>query len=99
MLLGSVYASIGTFSSSITDNQVISFIVSVFIVLIFFLMDKVIYFIPSSIQGIVQFLSVDFHLSNISRGVIDTRNIIYFFSLITFFLLMTARVLEIRKWK
>ena len=99
VLLGAVYASIGTFASSITENQVISFIISVFIVLTFFLMDKVIYFIPSSIQGIVQFLSVDFHLSNMSRGVIDTRNIIYFCSLIYFFLSMTGRVLEMRKWK
>ena len=62
-------------------------------------MDKVIFFMPSSIQGIVQFLSVDFHLSNMSRGVIDTRNLIYFISLIAFFLFMTARVLEMRKWK
>ena len=99
IMLGSVYASIGTFASSVTENQVISFIISVFIVLIFFLLDKVIYFMPSSIQGIVQFLSVDFHLSNMSRGVIDSRNIIYFLSLITFFLFMTARVLEMRKWK
>ena len=99
IFLGSVYASIGTFASSITENQVISFIISVFIVLTFFLLDKVIYFMPSSIQGLVQFLSVDFHLSNMSRGVIDTRNIIYFLSLIVFFLFMTARVLEMRKWK
>ena len=99
IFLGSVYASIGTFASSVTENQVISFIISVFIVLTFFLLDKVIYFMPSSIQGIVQFLSVDFHLSNMSRGVIDTRNIVYFLSLIVFFLFMTARVLEMRKWK
>ena len=43
--VGALYASIGTFASSVTDNQVISFIISVFIVLTFFLMDKVIYFI------------------------------------------------------
>ena len=99
LLLGAVYASIGTFASSVTDNQVISFIISVFIVLLFFLMDKVIFFMPSSIQSLVQYISVEFHLSNMSRGVIDTRNIIYFISLIIFFLFMTTRVLEIRKWK
>ena len=81
------------------DNQVISFIISVFIVLVFFLMDKVIFFMPSYIQGLVQYISVDFHLSNMSRGVIDTRNLIYFISLITFFLFMTTRILEMRKWK
>ena len=98
-MLGSVYASVGTFASSVTDNQVIAFIISVFIVLIFFLMDKMLYFMPVSIAGLIQFISVDYHLSNISRGVIDSRNIIYFASLIGFFLFTTVRVLEIRKWR
>ncbi len=99
LMLGSVYASVGTFASSVTDNQVIAFIISVFIVLIFFLMDKMLYFMPVSIAGLIQYISVDYHLSNISRGVIDSRNIIYFASLIGFFLFITVRVLEIRKWR
>ena len=99
LMLGSVYASVGTFASSVTDNQVIAFIISIFIVLIFFLMDKMLYFMPVSIAGLIQYISVDYHLSNISRGVIDSRNIIYFASLIGFFLFTTVRVLEIRKWR
>ena len=98
-LAGAVYSSIGTFASSITDNQVVAFIIGIFIVIIFFLMDKMLIFIPTSITSIVQFLSIDYHLSNISRGVIDTRNLIYFSSVIGFFLFMTIRVLEIRKWR
>jgi len=99
LMLGAVYASVGTFSSSVTDNQVIAFIISVFIVLVFFLMDKMLYFMPVSIAGVIQYISVDYHLSNISRGVIDSRNIIYFASLIGLFLFTTIRVLEIRKWR
>ena len=99
LMLGAVYASVGTFASSVTDNQVIAFILSVFIVLVFFLMDKMLYFMPVSIAELIQYLSVDYHLSNISRGVIDSRNIIYFASLIGFFLFTTVRVLEIRKWR
>ena len=56
-------------------------------------------FIPMSITEIIQYLSIDYHLSNISRGVIDTRNLIYFISVAGFFLFMTIRVLEIRRWK
>ena len=99
LMLGAVYASVGTFASSVTDNQVIAFIISVFIVLVFFLMDKMLYFMPVSIAGVIQYISVDYHLSNISRGVIDSRNIIYFASLIGLFLFTTIRVLEIRKWR
>ena len=98
-LVGGLYCSIGTFASSVTDNQVIAFIIAIFIVIIFFLMDKMLVFIPASLTGLIQYLSVDYHLSNISRGVIDTRNLIYFSSLIGFFLFITIRVLEIKRWK
>ncbi len=98
-LVGALYCSVGTFASSITDNQVVAFIIGIFIVIIFFLMDKMLIFMPASLTGLVQYLSVDYHLSNISRGVIDTRNLIYFSSFIGFFLFITIRVLEIRKWK
>ena len=97
-LLGGVYTSVGIFSSSLTENQVIAFIVGIAIVLAFFLMDKLLFFVPASMAGIIQYLSTEFHLSNISRGVIDTRNLIYFGSVIGFFLSMTTRVLESRKW-
>lgn len=97
-LLGGVYTAIGIFSSSITENQVIAFIVGIAIVLVFFLMDKLLVFVPPSMAGFIQYLSTDFHLSNISRGVIDTRNLIYFGSVIGFFLFLTTRVLEVRKW-
>ena len=76
-----------------------AFIIGIFIVIIFFLMDKMLMFVPVSLTGIIQYLSVDYHLSNISRGVIDSRNLIYFASVVGFFLFMTVRVLEIRKWR
>ena len=98
-LAGAVYSSVGTFASSVTDNQVVAFIIGIFIVIIFFLMDKMLMFVPVALTGIIQYLSVDYHLSNISRGVIDSRNLIYFASVIGFFLFMTVRVLEIRKWR
>jgi len=98
-LAGAVYSSVGTFASSITDNQVVAFIIGIFIVLVFFLMDKMLMFVPVYLTGIIQYLSVDYHLSNISRGVIDSRNLVYFASVVGFFLFMTVRILEIRKWR
>lgn len=97
-LLAGVYTSVGIFASSITENQVIAFIIGIGIVLVFFMMDKLLIFIPSSFTGVVQYLSTEFHLSNISRGVIDSRNIIYFGSIIGFFLTLTTKLLESRKW-
>jgi len=98
-LVGALYASAGIFASSLTDNQVVSFIIAVFIVIVFWLMDKLLIFVPSGMAGLVQFLSVDYHLTSISRGVIDTRNLIYFGSVIGFFLFLTIQILGVRKWK
>ena len=97
--VGAVYAAIGTFASSLFENQVVAFIIAVFIVLMFFLFDKLLIFIPSFLASTIQYLSVDFHFSNISRGVIDSRNIIYFFSVIGIFLYLTVQILNSRKWK
>ena len=73
--------------------------VYVFIVLMFFLFDKLLIFVPSFMAGVIQYLSVDYHISNMSRGVIDTRNVIYFISVIGMFLFLTVQALSSRKWK
>ena len=98
-LMGATFAAIGTYASSITQNQVVAFIIGLFMVLIIFMLDKTLIFVPSSIAGLLQFLAIDYHLSNMSRGVIDSRNLIYFFSMIGFFLFFTVQTLEVRRWK
>ena len=97
-LAGAVYASMGLFASSLTDNQVVGFIIAIFFVLIFFLIDKLLIFMPNAISGTLQYLSIDYHLSNISRGVLDSRNLIYFFSIIGLFILLTIESLNSRRW-
>ncbi|RMF06873.1 MAG: ABC transporter [Candidatus Neomarinimicrobiota bacterium] len=99
IVVGAFYAAIGTFASGVTENQVVAFIIGVALVLVFFLMNMLLMFTPSWLSGIVQYLSVDYHLSNLSKGVIDSRNIIYFGSMIWFFLTLTVRLLEMRKWR
>ena len=98
-LMGATFTSIGIYASSVTENQVVAFIIGVFLVLVFYMLDKTLVFAPQSIVGIIQFLAVDYHLSNISRGVIDSRNIIYFLSMIGFFIYLTIQTLVVRRWK
>jgi ABC-2 type transport system permease protein len=99
LLLGAVYSSIGIFTSSLTNNQIISFIISFLIVAFFFILDFTLQLLPSGLVGVFQYLSTGYHLSNISRGVIDTRNIVYFLSLTALFLKLATIVMESRKWK
>ncbi len=98
-LMGATYTAIGTFASSVTENQVVAFIIGVFLVLLVFMLDKTLVFVPSALAGLLQFMAVDFHLSNIARGVIDSRNLVYFFSMIGFFIFLTIQTLEARRWK
>ena len=99
LLVGGVYAAIGIFCSAITDNQITAFIGSFMLVFILFVLSKVIIFVPGFMSAFVQYISIDFHLTNISRGVIDSRNLVYFGSMIFLFLSLAVRVLEMRKWR
>jgi ABC-2 type transport system permease protein len=98
-LVGGVYASIGIFTSSLTENQVIALILGATIVFILFLADKMLFFAPAYIAGILQYIGVDYHLSNMTRGVIDSRDIIYFGSLIWLFLTLTVHSIGKRRWR
>jgi ABC-2 type transport system permease protein len=97
-LMGAVYVGIGLFASSLTENQIIAFIIAFLIVLALFMMDKILIFVPAGLASTVEFLGIDYHFSNIARGVIDSRDIIYFCSLIGFSLLLATVSLERRKW-
>lgn len=100
LFLGSSFVSIGIFTSSITDNQVISFILAVLFSAFFYLGFEFIYSLEwfGSLDLFINSLGISAHYSSISRGVIDTRDLFYFLSLITFFLFLTKFSLARRKW-
>lgn len=98
MLTGGVYIAIGIFASSLTENQIVAFLIGMVIILAFFLADKVLLYMPGAIAPAVEYLGIDYHFSNIARGVIDSRDIIYFGSVLGFALMTATASLERRKW-
>ena len=90
VLLGLTCGAIGVFASSLTRNQIVAFIVGFAIIFVLFLLDKISAFVPGRIVGIVQYLGIDFHYRNMLRGVIDSRDIIYYLSVTLFAGLLTA---------
>lgn len=98
MLLGGVFLAVSLFCSSLTENQIIAVIVSFGIVFLLWFIDKVLIYLPGSIATVIEYLGVDYHFSNIARGVIDSRDIIYYLSAIGFSLYMGTAVLEKRRW-
>lgn len=100
VMLGSSFVAIGVFCSSLTDNQIVSFILAIFISFIMYIGFEFIYtFVISGRAGlIIQSLGLNAHYGSMSRGVIDTRDLIYFLSVMTVFILLTKLKLESRKW-
>ncbi|MDD5087706.1 MAG: ABC transporter permease subunit [bacterium] len=97
LLMGAAYLAIGMFASSITENQIVAFIVALAISFFFFILDKVLFFVPLSLANILEYLAIEYHFQSISRGVIDTRNVIYFLSMIFVGLLLASHALSRRK--
>jgi ABC-2 type transport system permease protein len=98
ILISALYISIGIFISSLTENQVIAFIVSFLFLLILFLFNKILIFVPTPLVSTIEYLSSDYHYMNIAKGVIDTRDFVYFLSGISIMLILTRTSLESRKW-
>jgi ABC-2 type transport system permease protein len=98
LLMAAAYIGIGLLASSLTENQIVAFIVGFLIVLALFLLNKVLIYVPEGLASTFEFLGIDYHFSNIARGVIDTRNLVYFLSLIGFSLMLATMSLERRKW-
>jgi ABC-2 type transport system permease protein len=98
--LAAVYTAISLFASSITKNQIVAFFVSVLLCYVFFLgFDQFAGFaFKGSIQGFIMSLGISDHYRSMSRGVIDSRDLIYFLSVITLFIYFTKLSLESRKW-
>jgi ABC-2 type transport system permease protein len=80
ILLGAAFSSIGLFVSSLTRNQIIAFITGMAICFGLTLIDKMLFFLPQSLLGFLQYLGADFHFQNISKGILDSRDLLYFLS-------------------
>ena len=98
LLMAGVYIAVGLLASSLTENQIVAFIVGLLLMFALFLMDKVLIFIPDFMTSVVEYLGIDFHFSNIARCVIDTRDVVYFLSVLGFSLYLSVVSLERRKW-
>ncbi|RPI14328.1 MAG: ABC transporter [Ignavibacteriae bacterium] len=98
ILMAAVYIGIGILASSLTENQVIAFIVSFVVIFALFMMGKFLVQVSPTLVSAVEYISTDYHYTNISRGVIDSRNLIYYFSMIFLTIFLTKMSLESRKW-
>lgn len=99
LLQGLTIMSIGIFSSSLTENQIVSAIITYGIVVILSSLQWTADFIPRAARQVLQYISMSAHLSSLTSGVIDTRDIVYFVLISAFFFWLTLRSLESERWR
>ena len=100
LFLGAAFVSIGIFASAVSGNQIVSFLIAVFLCGFAYIGFEFIFNLSvfGSLGLLIRQLGINAHYTSISRGVIDTRDLLYFISLIAFFLMLTRFRLERRKW-
>jgi len=94
LLLAAAYAAVGVFASSLTRNQIVAFIIGVAVCFTLTMIDKMLFFMPPILLKVFETAGADIHFQNIAKGVIDTRDILYFLSVGFLALAATRLVLE-----
>jgi len=86
-------------ASAFTRNSMIAFITAFAISFLLFIVGQVTQFVPGPLQGVAAFLGIGNHFDNISRGVVDSRDVIYYVSMMAVCLLLATLSLESRRWR
>ena len=98
--LGAVYAAVGIFASSLSKNVIVSFLLGIVFCFLFYLGFNLLADLVSTgtVAEFIKSLGINDHYSSISRGVVDSRDIVYFLSVIAIFIFFSKLRLESRKW-
>jgi len=99
VLMGASFISLGIFASSLTENQIVSASVSFGMLLFFWLISYSVTLVSGGLGQILAYLSINKHIESLSKGVIDTEDIVYYLCFIAIFLFLTLRSLEANRWR
>lgn len=100
-LLAGIFVAIGVFASSLSNNQIVAFILAAFLSFLLYWGFDFISRMPVFVgkgDDVVQMFGIDYHYMSISRGILDTRDVLYFCSAIGLFIMLTLVSVERRKW-
>lgn len=100
VFLASIYVAIGIFASSLTENQVVAFVLAIVICFVFYSGFDSVALLPvfKGMGSFFESLGINAHYLSVSRGVLDSRDLVYFLSMSFLFIYLTRAVLESRKW-
>jgi ABC-2 type transport system permease protein len=100
LFLAAVYVAIGVFASALTDNQIVAFVIAVALCFLFFYGFEAASLVPGlkEWRNMFVFLGINDHYKSVSRGVVDSRDVVYFLSVIALFVWATRTAINSRKW-
>jgi ABC-2 type transport system permease protein len=99
LLMGGCFISIGMFISSLTSNQIVAVMGTFTVFLMLWVINWIASFMGPTGQAVLNYLSITDHLDDFTRGVIDTKHLVYYISFIAFGLFLTARSVDTERWK
>ena len=98
-LLGGCFVALGLLISSLTRNQVVAGMVTFAVFLMLWVINWVAQFTGPTTQAVLNYLSITDHLDDFTRGIIDTKHLVYYLSFIAFGLFLTARSVDTERWR
>ncbi|MBI3155734.1 MAG: ABC transporter permease subunit [Burkholderiales bacterium] len=99
VLLGAAALALGLFTSSLTENQIVSASMSFGVLFLFWLLSYSVPLAPAGLGGLLGYLSIDGHVASLSKGVVDSEDIVYYLCFVAVFLFLTLRSLEAKRWR
>ncbi len=101
LALGAAGLAIGLFVSSLSKNQITAFIFSAVVLLLLTLINQVNFLVelPEWLGTVFNYLSLDYHFSSFEKGLVDTRDLVFYLALTALFLYLNTKVLVFRKWR
>jgi ABC-2 type transport system permease protein len=99
VLLGAALLAIGMFASSLTQNQIVAAVIGMGITLLLWISGALEELVGEGFRGVVAYLPIFDHYVDMVRGIIDTKDVLYYLSAVVVFLFLSTRVLESRRWK
>ncbi len=99
ILQGAAFLAIGLFASSLTQNQIIAALLAFVILLLLWLADALSQFTGGRVGDLFRFLSITRHFDEFPRGIVDSRHVVYFLSVIAASLFFTVLTVQARRWR
>jgi ABC-2 type transport system permease protein len=97
VLLAAVYGAVGVFASSVSTNETVPLVLGLVISLFLALLNQFLILIPTELVGVLEFLSVGYHFDGFTRGIVDSRSVVYFVTLAVGFLVVSRYQLGRRR--